>query len=149
MDPLYYEVVHNLVVEITRLGIEVQNLKMRVESLSSRLDFDERRARSLETVVQYRKPAPQPQRPPQQPRPSTERAANRGLPLLRPADREHPRRPHRAGSRARPAFRVNLVSVIAVAAGGAAAGRTMSDRMGAPGGAPDQATTGADSGDYG
>ena len=57
MDPLFYEVIHNLVVEITRLGIEVQNLKMRVESLSSRLDFDERRARSLENVVQYRRPA--------------------------------------------------------------------------------------------
>ena len=55
MDPLYYEVVHNLVVEITRLGIEVHNLKMRVESISSRMDFDERRARSLETVVQYRR----------------------------------------------------------------------------------------------
>jgi hypothetical protein len=54
-DPLFYEVIHNLVVEITRLGIEVQNLKMRVESLSSRLDFDERRARSLETVVQYKR----------------------------------------------------------------------------------------------
>jgi hypothetical protein len=54
-DPLFYEVIHNLVVEITRLGIEVQNLKMRLESLSSRLDFDERRARSLETVVQYRR----------------------------------------------------------------------------------------------
>jgi hypothetical protein len=54
-DPLFYEVIHNLVVEITRLGIEVQNLKMRLESLSSRLDFDERRSRSLETVVQYRR----------------------------------------------------------------------------------------------
>src|SRR5579862_1459991 len=54
MDPLYYEVVHNLVLEITRLGIDVQNLKMRVESLSSRLDFDERRGRSLEGLVQRR-----------------------------------------------------------------------------------------------
>ncbi len=51
---LYFEIIHNLVVEVTRLGIETQNLKMRVESLSSRLDFDERRARSLEGVVQYR-----------------------------------------------------------------------------------------------
>jgi len=56
MDPLYFEVIHNLVVELTRAGIEVQNLKMRVESLTSRLDFDERRARALETVVEY-KPA--------------------------------------------------------------------------------------------
>jgi hypothetical protein len=55
-EPLSYELMHNLTVEVTRLGIEVHNLKMRVESLSSRLDFDERRARSLEGVVQY-KPA--------------------------------------------------------------------------------------------
>ncbi len=53
-EALYYELIHNLVLETTRLGIEVQNLKMRVESLSSRLDFDERRARALEGVVQYR-----------------------------------------------------------------------------------------------
>ena len=52
--PLYYELIHNLVLETTRLGIEVKNLKMRVESMSSRLDFDERRARALEGVVQYR-----------------------------------------------------------------------------------------------
>jgi len=56
-EPLMYELIHNLTVEITRLGIEVQTLKMRVESLSSRLDFDERRGRALESVVQYR-PAP-------------------------------------------------------------------------------------------
>jgi hypothetical protein len=54
LDALYYELVHNLVLETTRLGIEVKNLKMRVESMSSRLDFDERRARALEGVVQYR-----------------------------------------------------------------------------------------------
>lgn len=59
-EPLSYELLHNLTLEITRLGIEVHNLKMRVESLSSRIDFDERRAKSLETVVQYRQPAPRP-----------------------------------------------------------------------------------------
>jgi ribonuclease E len=78
MDPLYYEVIHNLVVELTRLSIENQNLKMKVESLSSRMDFDERRARALETVVAY-KPAPRPERierpdrPQQQPQPRPER----------------------------------------------------------------------------
>jgi hypothetical protein len=46
-ESLRYELVHNLVVELTRASIEVQNLKMRVESMSSRMDFDERRARSL------------------------------------------------------------------------------------------------------
>jgi hypothetical protein len=51
---LYYELIHNLVVEITRLGIEVKNLKMRVESLDARVDFSERRARALEGAVLYR-----------------------------------------------------------------------------------------------
>ena len=60
-DVLRYEVMHNLVVETTRLGIEVKNLKMRLESMSSRLDFDERRARALEGVVQYRPGAAAPQ----------------------------------------------------------------------------------------
>lgn len=53
-NALYYEVLHNLVLETTRLGIEVQNMRMRLESLSSRLDFSERRVRALEGVVQYR-----------------------------------------------------------------------------------------------
>jgi hypothetical protein len=51
---LYYELIHNLVVETTRLGIEVKNLKMRVESLDARVDFSERRARALEGAVRYR-----------------------------------------------------------------------------------------------
>jgi len=51
---LNYEVMHNLVLELTRLSIEVKNLKMRVESVSGRLDFSDRRARALESVVQYR-----------------------------------------------------------------------------------------------
>ena len=53
---LSYELLHNMTLEVTRLGIEVHNLKMRVESLSSRVDFDERRAKALEGVVQYRTP---------------------------------------------------------------------------------------------
>jgi hypothetical protein len=51
---LSYELLHNMTLEVTRLGIEVHNLKMRVESLSSRVDFDERREKALEGVVQYR-----------------------------------------------------------------------------------------------
>jgi hypothetical protein len=53
-DPLYYELVHNLVVELTRSSIEVKNLRMRVDSLQSRLEFTERRGRALEGVVQYK-----------------------------------------------------------------------------------------------
>lgn len=70
MDTLYYELAHNLALEVTRLGIEVHNLKMRAESLSSRMDFDERRGRALESVVQYR-----PQRQQQAPRPQPQTQA--------------------------------------------------------------------------
>ena len=58
LDALNFEMFNNLVVETTRLGIEVKNLRMLVESLSTRLDFDERRARALEGVVQYRPGTP-------------------------------------------------------------------------------------------
>ncbi len=65
IEELHYELIHNLVVEITRLGIEVKNMKMKVESVAARLDFDERRGRALEGSVLYRSsqaPAPQPSR---------------------------------------------------------------------------------------
>jgi len=69
IDVLYYELVHNLVLELTRVGIENRNLKMRLESLSSRMDFDERRARALEGVVQYRAgTGPAREAPPPEPR---------------------------------------------------------------------------------
>jgi hypothetical protein len=64
LDALHYEVVHNLVVEVTRSTLEVKSLKMRLESMASRLDFDERRARALEGVVQYRPGAVTPLQPP-------------------------------------------------------------------------------------
>jgi hypothetical protein len=52
-DQLLFELVHNLVVETTRLGVEVKNLKMRNESLAGRVEFNERRARALEGAVMY------------------------------------------------------------------------------------------------
>jgi hypothetical protein len=63
-EALSYELMHNLVLELTRTSIEVKNLKMRLESMASRLDFDERRARALEGVVQYRPGAVAPLQPP-------------------------------------------------------------------------------------
>ena len=56
-DALNFEVLNNLVVELTRVSIENRNMKMRVESLNTRLDFAERRARALEGVVQYKQGA--------------------------------------------------------------------------------------------
>jgi hypothetical protein len=71
MDQLYYELIHNLVVELTRTGIEVKNLKMRVESLAGRLEFNERRARALESAVVYKPSSDErPAQPPQQPPPA-------------------------------------------------------------------------------
>ena len=75
LDHLSYELIHNLVIETTRLGIEVKNLKMQLESVSSRLEFNERRARALESVVVYKapepeeRPAPRPQQQPQRQQP--------------------------------------------------------------------------------
>lgn len=63
-DALNFEMFNNLVVELTRLGVEVRNLRMQVESFGTRLDFDERRARALEGAVQYKPGAPV-ARPPQ------------------------------------------------------------------------------------
>ncbi|AMY07364.1 hypothetical protein LuPra_00531 [Luteitalea pratensis] len=56
-EALNFEVLNNIVVELTRLSIENRNLKMRVESLNTRLDFAERRGRALEGVVQYKQGA--------------------------------------------------------------------------------------------
>ena len=58
LDKLNYEVLNNLVVEMTRLSVDMKNHKMLVESVAGRLDFSERRARALESIVQNRVPAP-------------------------------------------------------------------------------------------
>lgn len=83
---LYFEIIHNLVIEVTKLGVENHNLKMKVESLSSRLDFDERRGRALEGVVQYRQPRQHQQQPqhqqqrPAQPQPQQQPQAQPSAP---------------------------------------------------------------------
>ncbi len=69
LDQLYYELIHNLVLETTRTGIEVKNLKMRLESVSSRLEFNERRARALEGAVAYKPAAEEAPLPPRTPAP--------------------------------------------------------------------------------
>ena len=107
LDTLHYEVIHNLVLELTKLGIEVKNLKMRVESMSSRLDFDERRARALEGVVMYRPGAAAPLQPPR----TEDGRAPESPQSERRARRRRRRRTRRPGDR---------YEVRAVAAGGEA-----------------------------
>jgi hypothetical protein len=75
----YFELLHNLVLELTRTTIELRNLKMRVDSLSSRLDFDERRARALESAVVYRS----------QPSRSMPQTADASQPIEGPGQRSH------------------------------------------------------------
>ncbi len=99
LEPLYYEVIHNLVLETTRLGIEVKNLKMRVESMSSRLDFDERRARALEGVVQYRPGAVPPLQPPPPSSSSPSSGGERQLTEAEQAERRTRRRRRRGRRR--------------------------------------------------
>ncbi len=110
LDALNFEMFNNLVVETTRLGIEVKNLRMLVESLSTRLDFDERRARALEGVVQYRPGTPL--APPPAPAPaaipagaddaeSAAPAAAGGAPGTDPGDGRGPRRRRRRRGRRR------------------------------------------------
>ena len=58
IDALNYEVTSNLVTEMTRLAVDMKNHKLLVESVAGRLDFDERRARALESVGQARSAPP-------------------------------------------------------------------------------------------
>src|SRR3954469_20968373 len=95
LDALHYEVIHNLVVEVTRNTLEVKSLKMRLESMASRLDFDERRARALEGVVQYRPGATPPLQPP---------AAGGGNDLAVDGNERRQRRRRRRGRRRGPGF---------------------------------------------
>lgn len=82
---LYYELLHNMVLELTRMTIEVKNAKMRVESIASRLEFNERRARALESVVVY-KPAEDEREEPRVPAPPPRVNESQ-------APREQPRQP--------------------------------------------------------
>ncbi len=54
IDALNYEVMNNLVLEMTRLSVDMKNHRARVESVAGRLDFSERQARAVEGVAQRR-----------------------------------------------------------------------------------------------
>jgi hypothetical protein len=57
---LTYELLYNLVLETTRLTVEMEALKMRVESATARLDFAERRSRVAESRAPHRTQEAQP-----------------------------------------------------------------------------------------
>ena len=56
IDALNFEVMNNLVVEMTRLSVDMKNHSMRVESVAGRLDFAERRAQAVAAVGENRSP---------------------------------------------------------------------------------------------
>ena len=104
---LYFEVTHNLVIETTRLGIEVKNLKMRVESLDepARIQRTPRaRPRKRRGLQERRRNAKRP-RPParRQPPPSAAAVARRVCPHPSMAPREAQSQPGSRAGRAWPA----------------------------------------------
>ena len=54
LNTYYVHLLHNLAVEITKLNLEVQDLKNRNLQLQGRLEFQERREKTLEEMVVYR-----------------------------------------------------------------------------------------------
>jgi len=65
-NTLHYEILQRLVLEVARTSLESQQLAMKVEALSAKVDFAERRARSIEAALHQvrpsarHEPAPQP-----------------------------------------------------------------------------------------
>ncbi|PYR67182.1 MAG: hypothetical protein DMF88_13715 [Acidobacteria bacterium] len=59
-NALHYEILQRLAVDVSRASIDAQSLLLRVESLAAKVDFNERRVRTMEgTQVQARPPRPQ------------------------------------------------------------------------------------------
>jgi hypothetical protein len=63
-NALHYDLLHRLVMEVSRVAIDTQALSMRIESLAAKVDFNERRVRSIENAMHQGR-APQSQRPAQ------------------------------------------------------------------------------------
>jgi len=65
-NALHYEILQRLALDVSRASVEWQSLSLRVESLGAKVDFNERRVRSMEGT-QARPPRPQESTPaPQQ-----------------------------------------------------------------------------------
>ena len=61
LNSYYVHVLHNLTAELTKLNLELQELKNRHLQLQGRLEFQERRERTLESMVVFREDAPGPE----------------------------------------------------------------------------------------
>ena len=67
-NALHYEILQRLVLEVSRTSLEAQQLTLRIEALSAKVDFAERRARSIEGTLHQARPSPrhEPTPPPAQ-----------------------------------------------------------------------------------
>lgn len=61
LNSYYVHLLHNLAVELTKLNLEVQELKNRNLQLQGRVEFLARREKTLEDMVVYRDEDPKPQ----------------------------------------------------------------------------------------
>jgi len=64
-NALHYEILQRLALDVSRASVEWQSLSLRVESLGGKVDFNERRVRSMEGAP-ARPPRPQESTPPPQ-----------------------------------------------------------------------------------
>jgi hypothetical protein len=60
LNKYYVHLLHNLALEVTRLNLEVQELKNRNLQLQGRLEFQARREKALESMVVFREEPPPP-----------------------------------------------------------------------------------------
>jgi hypothetical protein len=77
-NALHYEILQRLVLEVARTSLDAQQLSMRVEALSAKVEFAERRTRSIEGTLHQVRPSPRHEgggpQPTQIPQPSRESA---------------------------------------------------------------------------
>ena len=80
-NALHYELVHRMVTDVSRVTLELQSLSSLVESLSAKVDFNERRVRSMEGSLHQPRPShapsPSPRSPERERGPERERAPER------------------------------------------------------------------------
>jgi hypothetical protein len=56
-NALHYDILQRLVLEVSRTSLEAQQLSLRIDALSAKVDFAERRARSIEGTLHQARPS--------------------------------------------------------------------------------------------
>jgi len=90
-NALHYEILQRMAIEVSRASIEAQSLSMRVESLGTKVDFNERRVRTMEGM--QARPA-RPQEAPQ----AVQQTAAAGVATPETAPQQQPSEGQQTGS---------------------------------------------------